>query len=738
MRSSAPRARLGWQERVVLLLGLLGVAWIWLPGLPTWGEAFLGIDYVDALGTQWFYWFVDHELSAGRPLGHTDLFFYPWGKDIFAHTGTNVLDAVLAMPVRRLLGPVLGYNLFVIAGLAASAWAFYALLGDHVRDPFARRAAFLAFVLCPYPLFEVMQGRPTQAILLFPILFLRHALRTGWRRGPIDPIIAGLALAVSGYQYWYYAFFGGLVCLGYGLVVAFTERSGGPVRTLSRFALVAAVALLVVSPVGVPLALQASESEVPGLLNMHLWTLHSNPPTTVEGMTVGLFLWQPLRHFAGYFVVAPDGTERFLVQTVLITPPLVAAGVLGALLAPARRRLGLVVALLITAGVGCGPFLLLGQTALPNLLYMVMIDALGALQRLWWPARMVAFTVMLAPLGLGLLLSALRRRSRAAPTVLCLAIGAPWAIDLADNHLAPMPTWSAAIPAGYRCLAEGPPGPLIDLPFDWTQAHLYYQSAHGRPILGGMLEDNPVFTPVELTDLRARNPFLERLLTLGQTRTKEQRERSALRSRGLSTGEEGAETGAKAETADSSADSSTDIGTTAGATAGPIMGDPIDPKGDLVAMGYRYVIWQIDSVTPAATTKSLADNALRTRARRMTRELGELLGEPVYEDARTAIFSLDGGPRPCATEGWVPDAEAIGYRMNPAADIRQVPTAKTEIFRLGEGLVDTRGMWADESIRVLPHVPTPRTWKGGDWPTTERQKAAEAEANKQRNQESRP
>ena len=28
--------------------------------------------------------------------------------------------------------------LLVIAGLAASAWAFYALLGDHVRDPFAR------------------------------------------------------------------------------------------------------------------------------------------------------------------------------------------------------------------------------------------------------------------------------------------------------------------------------------------------------------------------------------------------------------------------------------------------------------------------------------------------------------------------------------------------------------------------------------------------------------------------
>ena len=155
-------------------------------------------------------------------------------------------------------------------------------------------------------------------------------------------------------------------------------------------------------------------------------------------------------------------------------------------------------------------------------------------------------------------------------------------------------------------------------------------------------------------------------------------------------------------------------------------------------MGYRYVVWQIDSVTPAATTKSLADNALRARARRMTRELGELLGEPVYEDARVAIFSLDGAPRPCAEAGWAPDATAFGYQMHPAADIRQVPTAKTEIFRLTEGVVDTRGVWADASIRGLPRVPIPRAWKGGEWPTTERQLAAEAAANKQRNQVSRP
>jgi hypothetical protein len=124
MRPASGARRLHPLEHIVLLGLIAAIGAVWLPTAADWATAFLGIDYVDALGTQWFYWFVDHELGRDKPLGHTDLFFYPWGKDIFAHTGTNVLDAVLAMPVRWLLGPVLGYNLFVIAGLAASAWAF--------------------------------------------------------------------------------------------------------------------------------------------------------------------------------------------------------------------------------------------------------------------------------------------------------------------------------------------------------------------------------------------------------------------------------------------------------------------------------------------------------------------------------------------------------------------------------------------------------------------------------------
>ena len=61
-----------------------------------------------------------------------------------------------------------------------------------------------------------------------------------------------------------------------------------------------------------------------------------------------------------------------------------------------------------------------------------------------------------------------------------------------------MSTWDAYVPAGFRCLAGGAEGAVIELPYSWTQAHLYYQIEHGRPIMGGMLENNETFTPDEI------------------------------------------------------------------------------------------------------------------------------------------------------------------------------------------------------------------------------------------------
>jgi hypothetical protein len=96
-----------------LLLGVAGLLW-------AGRGAFWGSADVDFWGTQWFYWLLGRRVLAAEPFAHTDLIFHPWGKEVYLHTGGNVLDAFAALPFRYVLGPVVGYNAFLAAILVTS------------------------------------------------------------------------------------------------------------------------------------------------------------------------------------------------------------------------------------------------------------------------------------------------------------------------------------------------------------------------------------------------------------------------------------------------------------------------------------------------------------------------------------------------------------------------------------------------------------------------------------------
>ena len=61
-------------------------------------------DGVDLFGTFWFYWFIGDCIEHLRDPSFTVLMFHPLGKEIFAHTGDNFVDAVAAQPFRLLFG----------------------------------------------------------------------------------------------------------------------------------------------------------------------------------------------------------------------------------------------------------------------------------------------------------------------------------------------------------------------------------------------------------------------------------------------------------------------------------------------------------------------------------------------------------------------------------------------------------------------------------------------------------
>ncbi len=611
-------------------LALVTLFWnVW----PTLGTRFAGIEYVDHYGTQWFYWFTEQAVLGDESAVHTDLMFFPFGKDIYGHTGANVLDALAAIPFRRALGHVAGYNSFLFVGMALSALAAARFAYHLTRDVQAASLAAVVLALSPWVLFEAMEGRPTQALLGLPILFMHAAWVSGTEKGWRAPLLAGMYLALTGYQYWFYAFFVGLGCVIWGLWATWRRTPGaGPWwQILSRFALAAAVALVLCAPAVLPMLLATSgaDTEIPGLLHVEVWNLRATPPLTDEGQLVGIFNWQPLRRAAGFYVTDFEQNERFLTRVVLT--PLLTLPLLGLwLYKPGTLKRGPVLGWLVLAVLlATGPLFIIGSVLLPNPVYISLTQNVGFFQRLWWPGRAYVLIALMMPFVAALALMAIPSRWRTAAWA-GLALG--WAVEARTLDLFPFETWNAGIPAGYKCLATGPEGAVLELPYNFTQAHLYYQIQHGRPIFGGMLENNKVFTPRETTELLKNNTLLIAL-----------RDPSSLYESEFK----------------------------------------VEPEHytQLEDLGFRYVLLQKDAFLPPVTQElnGLAATALRSRSRNTERVIRNTLGTPVYNDARISIYPLAGVGPPCDPKSLEQDNFSTG---NTEADpiTREAADAEAQII----------------------------------------------------------
>ena len=609
---------------IVIVAALILFGAVFGAALPQLGGQFLGIEYVDHYGTQWFYWFAELSVRNWESPGHSNLFFYPWGKDVFGHTGANVLDAYLAIPFRLTFGPVLGYNLFVLCGLALGAWAFSRLAREFTDDRLAIWLGALLLTFTPFILTEAKEGRPTQALLALPIFFVLFVWRSGVHRGFKAPVLAGLMLALCGFQYWYYAFFGGLVCAAHGCwrLYAPAPDSGGRWLTLARHCAIAGVALLLTLPMAWPLFMAhgAEDEQVPGLLVAEEWSLHESPPVTAEGTSIAIRMWQPLTRYSGSYVWDPMGDERFLKRAHWV-PLLLWLSVFIWLWRPGRLERGPVIAMVvISMMMATGPLLIAGETTLPNVFYIYLSKALPFLRRLWWPERAFVFVAILFSLTVVVNLDSLRQLGRRWQRAGGLLVVILWTLGLALNKHVPFGMWDATVPAGYRCLASGAEGALIELPYAWTQAHLYYQTTHGRPILGGMIENNPVFTPDESVVFRNDNTFVRSLIQ----QTDLSLETPQWNQRDMDEVEE---------------------------------------------LGYRFIVIQKDAFGVSKQDRSLKDNIYKKRLRHMRGRVRKMAGAPVYDDARISIYSPWGEPCPCDLDVLEPDDEIIGCSEISAAEL---------------------------------------------------------------------
>ncbi len=448
-------------------------------------------DGVDMFGTFWFYWWIGDCIEHLRDPSFTDLMFYPLGKDIFAHTGNNFVDAALSWPFQKLFGFPDYQPWFVLCVMLGNVLAFRPLARDLLKSRAAVVTATALWEISPFVLFELMTGRITQALLWFLPLAVRHFLHIGgvdaasrlpgasahparWR----DPVLAGLYTGLQAWTYWFMGWFMGLL-FAWLAVVELLRRPGGRGRRLVGWLLAGAVCAAVVAPGAVSMFQRAAIDAVPGIA--HGGGIFDKPEALANNVA---------RTLHGYWLAETQGQPMFAYL-------LWGAGLaVAALLSPDRLRW--VGAWIVAIAFAVGPVIPVGDgIVMPH--YMLAYRFLPFFDRLWFPMRLVVIAMLAATLLLGQLVDRLDAlRSRRWPSVpAALLPAAMIALGLAEQHhvLAwPLIHRDLTPPRTYRVIGEVGGG-LIELPLGLARVSIAWQPIHQQPTFGGMGENAPIFHP---------------------------------------------------------------------------------------------------------------------------------------------------------------------------------------------------------------------------------------------------
>lgn len=438
----------------------------------------------------------------------TDRVFAPLGLDM-GLLAFVVVPLLAAMPLVALGGIVAAYNLTIIGSLAAAGYGAF-LLARHVSgDAPAAFVGGLVFAFAPYHLAHSLEHVFLLAggvwLALGALLLLRAIDEGGTRRVVLAGAGLVLATAVTSYYGVFLALLGAVL-----LVVRLGEAPGGRMRLVGRLAAVGAAAALLALPFAVIIARRFLRDSmlVTPLGDVNQWSADLAAALVPSRLHP---LWGSM--VAPFYERLPGNLFE---QTVFVGYVALALAAGGAAWRWERARLWAVVAA-VSFVLSLGPLLhVLGRwtwaidgvsvtVPLPGLLFH-WLPGLGAVRVF---SRFNAVVMLALAVLVALAIAALGTRLRAGGRRRLAALAAPalGVLVLVEFASVPLPVLGAGIPEAYRALARDPsPGRVLEVPYGWTIArYLHYQTAHGRPLVGG-------FAPrptVALTSETDRVPFLD-------------------------------------------------------------------------------------------------------------------------------------------------------------------------------------------------------------------------------------
>jgi hypothetical protein len=462
-------------------------------------------DGVDMYGSLWFFWYAKEALESFSNPSVTDLFFYPLGKNIFTHTGNNLLDAYLSAPFQWLFGFPGWSRWWVGFVLVGNALSFRVLARHLFASKNVALAATVAWQMNPYVLFELTCGRYTQAFLIFLPLavwaFLKMQEDERWRW----PLIAGCLTGLQAWTYWFMGYFMAFAFLCLAVEAFYRSRRGGLSMAwrplLSRMALSGLAALLVVLPGLWAMSHAASDQLVPGLASgsKALWSL---PPDLANNVSQALH---------GYDLFGTRGPPMLTLWT---WGPLL---LLWIVVGPGRARWLPIFVFAVVFSLG--PFPTLWGFEDPQVMphYMAAYHYLPFFDRLWFPYRILVMAFFVGALAIGFLaerLAHLRPNWGRRIPILLVGFVACTGLEQSRFGIFPLVSRDLSPPIVFDWIAsqeDEKSQAIIHLPFGPSQPNIVWQILHERPLWGGMGENANLLWP-EGYRRRLKNSFFKSLL----------------------------------------------------------------------------------------------------------------------------------------------------------------------------------------------------------------------------------
>lgn len=481
-------------------LGLLAVGFF-TPG----GPSRLATRYVgggELEGWLWRYWWLKQMLAAiwsSPDLGIFERVRLSLQSSLYPEFG-NITDLwAVSVPLERLLGAPLYYNVKAVAVLSANAVAAYVMARGLGASPGAAWLAGVIFGFNPYFMFEIASGRMRQAIGFACPIYVLYAWRAFTSGEARDALVASLWWALATWLFYFYGMW--LAFFNVGLVawwLVFGCRRPSPPGRWKHFALLHVVALLLVMPSVMPYfdslnhgqelhevsflrdvpPLEQWAQLPPGrpgpgqeaLYSMHRYTYMSQPadyPWNLEASRVVPIAFTLAAVLPLLWLRPRDDDEAGATQWLWV---LVAVGFYIISLGP----------YLMTGGsrahfVGYPPGI--------RLPYTLLYKYVPFFSRMFSPVR-ASIMVYLAVAALAALnLTRMSRKHAAIAPVVALALVAAGLTQMQRAATIPLRTVNLEAPTYYAALKMAPDDGIIEMPFHASDYTDFLQTVHGRKVL---------------------------------------------------------------------------------------------------------------------------------------------------------------------------------------------------------------------------------------------------------------